>query len=174
MPISSLIIFSFFLNKIDVNKSKLTIISYSLIIIVSITFFVKSHFIKNLNFDFQNKLIVVNEVKKNFNSVERVLVPVNLDYIRMNTGLPIFIDWKHHAFRYDQLIEWKLRIDLTNDFFESNTFEKQLVALKKIQEIEYISHILIKKDKLTIECNDLINHNKYMLINVKDCFDKKI
>mgnify|MGYP007000103615 len=42
--------------------------------------------------------------------------------------------------------------------------------LKKIQEIENISHILIKKDKLNINCNDLIEHDVYMLVNSKNCF----
>lgn len=174
MPISSLIILSFFLNKIDLGNSKLKILSYCLIAIVSTVFFVKSHYIKNSNLEFQNKLILVKEIRKNFNSIDRILIPIDLDYIRMNTGLPIFVDWKHHAFRYDQLIEWKLRIDLAKDFFESNTLQGQLVKLKKIQEIEQISHILIKKDKSTIECNDLVNHNVYMLININDCFDNKI
>ena len=43
----------------------------------------------------------------------------------------------------------------------------------EIREIEDISHILIKKDKLRIDCNDLINHDVFMLVNVKDCYDNK-
>ena len=38
------------------------------------------------------------------------------------------------------------------------------------QEIEYNSHILIKKDKLRVECNDLINHEIFMLVDIKECY----
>jgi len=169
-PISSIIILSFFLNQIKLDKTKLRIISFFLIILTSTTFYVKSHHIKNLNLKFKKDINLVNKIKKNFNSVERLLIPIDLDFIRMNSGLPIFIDWKHHAFRYDQLIEWKLRVDLVNKFYSSKTADKQLTNLKKIHEIEYISHILIKKDKLKINCDDLIDHDVYMLVSNKNCF----
>tara|TARA_B100000579_G_scaffold231100_1_gene189361 strand:- start:5505 stop:6983 length:1479 start_codon:yes stop_codon:yes gene_type:complete len=173
VPISSLIILSYFINKIKFDEKKLMITAYSLILIISLLFMIKSHYIKNLNLKFKEKLILANDIKKNFKSIDRLLIPVNLDYIRMNTGLPIFIDWKHHAFRYDQLIEWRLRMDLANNFYGSKTIEEQLINLNKIREIEDISHILITKDKLKINCNDLINHDLFMLINVKDCYDDK-
>ena len=38
----------------------------------------------------------------------------------MNTGLPIFIDWKHHAFKYSEIIIWKNRMNLAEKFFVSN------------------------------------------------------
>ncbi len=169
-PISSIVILSFFLNKINLSKTKLQTTSYLLIILISTSFYIKSHYIKNLNQNFKKDINLVNKIKRNFNSIERLLIPVDLDFIRMNSGLPIFIDWKHHAFRYDQLIEWQLRIDLANKFYNSKIIDKQLVNLKKIQEIENISHILIKKDKLNINCNDLIEHDVYMLVNSKNCF----
>ena len=88
----------------------------------------------------------------------------------MQSGLPIFLDWKHHAFRLDQLIEWKNRIDLTNKFYGSKNIEDQKTQLKEIQKIEYISHILINKDKLEIDCNNLINHEVFALVNASDCY----
>ena len=170
IPISSLIIVSYFINKIKLEGIKLRLFSLSLIIITSLLFGLKSHYIKDINSKFDQKLELVKDIKKNFSSIERIIIPINLDYIRMNTGLPIFIDWKHHAFRYDQLIEWSLRINLANNFYGSKTYEDQLKSLKKIQEIEYNSHILIKKDKLKVECNDLINHEVFMLVNIKECY----
>ena len=170
IPISSLIIVSYFINKIKLEGIKLRLFSLSLIIITSLLFGLKSHYIKDINSKFDQKLKLVKDIKKNFSSIERIIIPINLDYIRMNTGLPIFIDWKHHAFRYDQLIEWSLRVNLVNNFYGSKTYEDQLKSLKKIQEIEYNSHILIKKDKLRVECNDLINHEIFMLVNIKECY----
>ncbi len=170
IPVSSLIIVSYFINKIKFDDKKLRFFSLGLIIITSLSFGLKSHYIKDLNSKFDQKLKLAKDIKKNFTSIERILVPTHLHYIRMNTGLPIFIDWKHHAFRYDQLIEWNLRVNLADNFYGSETFEDQLASLKKIQEIEYNSHILIKKDRLKVECNDLINHEVFMLINVKECY----
>ena len=43
--------------------------------------------------------------------------------------------------------------------------------LNKIQKIEYISHVIIKKDKNFKNCEDLIDHDEYLLINVKECFN---
>ena len=57
--------------------------------------------IKNDNQKFYSKLELVNEINFNYDTIERILIPINISYIRMNTGLPIFIDWKHHAFKYD-------------------------------------------------------------------------
>jgi hypothetical protein len=139
----------------------------------STLFFFKSHYIKNLNNDFRNKLILTQEIKKNYDLIERVLIPTHLSYFRMNSGLPIFIDWKHHAFRFDQLIEWEERINLANKFYSSRFENDQLFYLKKIQNIEKISHILIKKNELKKDCKDLINHKVFALVSINDCYKNK-
>ncbi|MDC2985418.1 hypothetical protein OAY24_01760 [Candidatus Pelagibacter sp.] len=169
-PISSVIILSSWIEKIKSDENRLKIVSFSLLLLVSSFFFIKSNFIKDLNGEFSKKLVLPKEIKKNFNSIERILIPTNLDYIRMYTGLPIFIDWKHHAFRFDQLIEWRQRMDLANKFYSSKNIRTQSKSLEEIQKIEDISHILIRRDKLKIECDDLINHEKFILVSVKDCF----
>jgi len=51
--------------------------------------------------------------------------------------------------------------------------EPQLIKLKEIQKIENISHILINKDKLKIECDDLINHEVFILVDAKACYENK-
>ena len=88
----------------------------------------------------------------------------------MNTGLPIFIDWKHHAFKYDELIEWKKRLNLVNQFYETSDFDKQKRILDEINQIEKISHILINKDQLRKDCNNLIEHQKYALVKAVTCY----
>ena len=88
----------------------------------------------------------------------------------MNSGLPIFVDWKHPAFKYDQIINWKERLDLANKFYSSENIDDQIEILKKIQRIEIISHIIIEKNKVFVDCEDLIDHDIFMLINIKSCF----
>ena len=169
-PISSIIIFSYFLEKIKFEKFKLRIFSSFLLIIISGFFFVKSHYTKDLNSEFRKNVRLTDEIKRNSELIERILIPTHLDYIRMNSGFPIFVDWKLHAFRYDQLIEWQQRIDLTNKFYGSENINEQLIKLREIQEIENISHVLIKRDNLKILCDDLINHEIFSLVNVKNCY----
>ncbi len=172
-PISSVIILSSWIEKIKLDIHKLKIMSFSLLLFTSTFFFIKSHFIKDLNGKFTKKLMLSKEIKNNFDSIERILIPTNLDYIRMYTGLPIFINWKHHAFRFDQLIEWRQRMDLANEFYSNTNKETQLLKLKEIQKIENISHILISKNKLKIECDDLINHEEFILVDAKACYENK-
>ena len=142
-----------------------------LITLSTFIFGYKSHFIENSNRNFSEKLKLTESIKENFSKIDRILIPPKLDYVRMYSGLPIFIDWKHHAFRFDQVIEWKKRMDLANDFYASKKIEDQGIKLEEIQKIEYISHVLIKRDKLKIDCNDLINHKVFVLVDVNDCYN---
>lgn len=170
VPISLVIIISFLISKINMISKKLNITAYTLIILTTIFFSIKSHYLKNLNLDFSEKLKLTDSIKMQSNSIERILIPTNLNYVRMYSGLPIFVDWKHHAFKYDQIINWKKRLDLADNFYASGTVEDQIEILKKIQKIENISHIIIKKNKLFVDCNDLIDHDVFMLVNTNDCF----
>jgi len=171
IPLSSMIIISFLINKFFTNKLNFNILSISLFIIICSFFFIKNHFIKNSNKDFYKELELSKKINENYKSIERILIPVDLTNIRMNTGLPIFVDWKHHAFKYSEIIIWDQRMKLAKKFFATNTFAEQKLILNDINKIETISHILIYKDNLPNECKDFIDHNEYSLISVENCYD---
>ena len=170
IPLSSMIIISFLVKKFFINRSNIKIVGVFLFSIIAIFYFAKNHFIEDLNKDFRTKLELTKKINKNYDSIERILIPVNLPYIRMNTGLPIFVDWKHHAFKYDEIINWKERMDLAKNFYTSNDFNEQKLNLIKITEIEKISHILIKKENMYNDCKNLINDDIYALLNVQECY----
>ena len=170
IPLSSMIIISFLLKKFFINRPNTKIVGVLLFSIITIFYFTKNHFIKDLNKDFHIKLELTKKINKKYDSIERILIPVNLSYIRMNTGLPIFVDWKHIAFKYDEIIDWKERMDLAENFYASNDFNEQKLNLIKIIEIEKISHILIKKNNMNSDCKNLINDDIYALINVQECY----
>ena len=88
----------------------------------------------------------------------------------LRIGLPIFIDWKHHAFKYDEIIIWKKRMDLAQKFYQADRYENQKEIITNINYIENISHILIEKKNFKFGCKNLINHKIYALINAKTCF----
>ena len=170
IPLSSMIIVSFLINKLLSKKINLNIFGVFLFLIIFSFFFVKNHFLKNDNQYFYSKLELTKEISKHYNLIQRILIPVDLAHIRMNTGLPIFIDWKHHAFKYNELIIWKKRVNLANQFYETSDFDKQKIILDDINQIENISHILIDKNELKKNCNNLIEHKIYALINASTCY----
>ena len=158
------------INKFFAKKKNNNFFSLILFIFIFFIFFSKNHFIENHNQVFYSKMKLVKEIKKNYDKIDRILIPVNIPYIRMNTGLPIFIDWKHHAFKYDEIIMWKKRMNLAQKFYHADEYENQKKIISSINNIENISHILIKKENFTFECKNLINHELYVLINAKTCF----
>ena len=170
IPISTMIIFSFLIQKYFTSKFNPKVFSVLLFIIITTFYFTKNHIIENSNKNFFKKIELTKKINENFTSIERLLIPVNLTFIRMNTGLPIFVDWKHHAFKYDEIIDWDKRMRLTKIFFASINYEEQGVNLDYINKIEKVSHILIKKKNVYKDCKDLINDEIYSLINVQECF----
>ena len=69
---------------------------------------------------------LTKDLKKMSGSIERILIPVNLDYVRMYSGLPIFVDWKHPPFKFNEIIEWKRRMNLTTSFFSTENFDQNI------------------------------------------------
>ena len=170
MPISSIIIISFLINKFReklLNKKKLI---YVVFFSISIFFGLKSHILENLNSNFEKKIFLFNKIKKYYNEIDSILVPIDTVSIRLNTGLPIFINHKHHPFKHNEIIDWDLRLKLASNFYNAKNLESQNKFLKEIIELEKISHILFKKTQFYPECKDLINDDDYILIKISDCY----
>lgn len=114
---------------------------------------------------------LLNKIKENYVYIDRLLIPVSLQDVRMNIGLPIFVDWKHPPFKFNEIIEWKSRINLASSFFaDKKNFDQKMSILNEINEIENISHVLINKKDLINGCKDLIDDTKYSLVSKKDCY----
>lgn len=170
IPLSTTIILSYLISKISLENNNLKSISIILFILFCSFFFIKNHFIENSNKDFYKKLELVKKIENYYEKIERILIPIHLDYLRMNTGLPIFVDMKYHAFKYDEIIIWQRRVDIAKKFYETKNYDFQKLNLNKIMKIEKISHILIEKDKLAKNCVNLINDDIYALIEVNKCY----
>ena len=170
MPISSIIIISFLIDKFReklLNKKKLI---YVVFFSISIFFGLKSHILENLNSNFEKKIFLFNKIKKYYKEIDSILVPIDTVSIRLNTGLPIFINHKHHPFKHNEIIDWDLRLKLASNFYNAKNLDLQNQFLKEIIELEKISHILFKKSQFYPECKDLINDDDYILIEISDCY----
>ena len=170
IPLSTTIILSFLLSKISLENKTLKLVSIVFFVLSCFFFFIKNHYIKNSNKDFNKNLELVIKINKNYDSIERILIPDNLTYIRMNTGLPIFIDWKHHAFRYDEIIHWKERLDLTRSFYKSKDFDDKKLILENINKIEKVTHILFYKKNFPLNCENLIDDKNFIFVEKNSCF----
>jgi hypothetical protein len=168
-PISSMIILSFFLEKIKIKEKTLNLLSKTFFIIIFCFFSFKSHYLKNENLNFKDKLDLSQKIKDS-DIIERILIPITLEDLRMNIGIPIFIDWKHAPLKFDEVIYWNERIQLASNFYNYDKFIEKKRGLKEIQKIEKISHILINKNKVNFNCENLIDDKIYSLFRVSDCF----
>ena len=105
----------------------------------------------------------------NKNKIDLV-TPIYLEDIRLNTSTPIFVNWKFHAFKNDEIIEWYKRVKIINEFYSASNKNQQYSLLNEIDSIQNTSHILIdlnKQSKLYIDCK-MINFNKnYILYDSK-------
>ena len=171
IPISTTIILSYLISKISHETKILKLLSVILFSLSCIFFFSKNHFLKDSNKVFYKKLELVGKIKKNYDNIDRILIPDDLIYIRMNSGLPIFIDWKHHAFKYDEIIYWKERIDLSRSFYNSKNFDDKKLILDKINNIEKVSHILFYKKNFHLDCENLIDDKIFIFIETNSCFN---
>ena len=55
-----------------------------------------------------------------------IFVAYYMEDIRLNTAVPIFVNWKLHAFKNDEIIEWYKRIKIVNNCYESKNAQYQL------------------------------------------------
>jgi len=181
VPVCSMIIFSkiltviyfkYLISYVKINKL-LNLISIILITVVSLAGLKKTvNSTKNKNLNFP----IASEISQFKNEIKRILIPVDLEHIRLNTGIPIFIDWKSIPFKSDETLEWYDRIKLTNSFFNSKKLDKQNEFLQKINKKDYISHVLIRdyeNEHILDECNLIFKNYGYLFYEIKDCLNSQ-
>ena len=115
-------------------------------------------------------------IKEYKNDITRLLIPINLEHIRLNTGLPVFVDWKTTPYRNDALIKWYERIKLTNSFYDTIKVEDKIRLFIKINNKELISHILVRdngKNLIFKDCKYLFKEHGYLLYDLSECYNFK-
>lgn len=177
VPLCSMTIltkFLFFLyNKYFVTDSiksfYLNTFSFFLIIFFLIDGILETY---NSNISHKRNYPISNMIKIHEKDINRMLIPTNLKQIRLNTGLPIFVDWKSAPFKNDAVIEWYERIKLTNLFYGSSDYENQKKLFMNINNIEQITHILIKdndKNFLFNDCEYIFKEKDYVFYDIRKC-----
>ena len=177
VPICSMIVLTKLLiiaaNKYLKSHSKLnlytTVLTLFLIISLSMNGIFESY---KSNKNYKNNYPISNLIKDHEKDISRILIPAKLKEIRLNTGLPIFVDWKSAPFKNDAVIEWYDRIKLSNSFFNISNYEDQKKLIIEINNKEQISHILIKdndKNLVLKDCKYLFKQYGYLLYSLSEC-----
>ena len=108
----------------------------------------------------------------NTKDINLLVAPTYLEDIRLNSSVPIFVNWKFHAFKNDEIIEWYERIKIVNQFYGAKSKDDQYTMLNEINSIQNTSHILVdlnKQKKLLIDCKIINFNKKYFLYDSKVC-----
>jgi len=181
VPICSMIILSRILILVDNKylKSSPKFYSYSVYFAFILIIFFSLNGIFESYKSYKNhkqKYPISSSINVHKNDITRILIPTNLEYIRLNTGLPIFVDWKTVPYKNDALIKWYERIKLANSFYDSTELENQKLLFERIYKEEKISHLLVKdnnKNILLKNCEYLFKDHGYLFYDLSRCSNFK-
>ena len=98
-----------------------------------------------------------------------LLVPLEEKNIRLNAQVPIFVDWKSHPFKAEEIIEWFDRVNLAIEFYKSESAIERLSAFNRIQSKENISYILSDINNPIDGCLSYIEIEFLSVYDVQNC-----
>jgi len=99
-----------------------------------------------------------------------LLVPPNREDIRLNAKVPIFVDWKSHPYKANEVIEWHSRIALARKFYESSEMVKATEILKKINAVEAIRYVITDSSHLIRDCHPIYQNEEIQIYQIDKCF----
>ena len=98
-----------------------------------------------------------------------LLVPLREEDIRLNALVPIFVDWKSHPYKAEEVIEWFDRANLARAFYQSESVIERLSAFNRIQAKENISYILSDINNPIDGCLSYIEVGFFIVYDVQNC-----
>ena len=100
-----------------------------------------------------------------------LLSPTDRMNVRLNAKVPIFVDFKSHPYRGDEVIEWHARILLSNKFYNSSsTIEEKILVLGEINAKQKLKYILLDSDEPIKNCIPIYKDNNSIVYDAKKCF----
>jgi hypothetical protein len=73
------------------------------------------------------------------------LVPPHWGGFRLETRCPIFVDWKSHPYRDDEVLEWYARNQLARSFYGARSGNQAVASLERIRDHAPITHVVVKR-----------------------------
>jgi hypothetical protein len=112
---------------------------------------------RNQRYNTQRTLKMMNFVRTSRGPGQVYLVPPRdnrFDEFRIYTGVPIFINWKSHPYRDEEVLEWYYRNRLAESFFASEG-QAACAILKDIGSQYRITHVVFDLSRPAPVCPDL-------------------
>jgi hypothetical protein len=85
------------------------------------------------------------------------LVPIKLQDFRLETGAPVYVDFKSIPYRDVEVLEWYRRIQLATDLYDQSRIDCGLVDAFAA---EGVTNLVIHVDETTISCDSV--HLEYL------------
>lgn len=171
VPVSIAIVLFKSINYIVINKfillhevviNNLIKLFFIALTIIGFSYTIFGHFSKNNElFNFLENLDYSNG---------SLLIPKEFENIRLNAKTPIFVDYKSHPFKADEVVEWYERIKIVDRFYESKIYEDRKKIYFMINAKEKINYILIDDHILRSKCNPIFSIDKYDIYIATNCF----
>jgi len=99
------------------------------------------------------------------------LIPLKYENFRLAAGMPVFIDWKSHPFRDEEVMEWHNRILLARAFYRAKTSDGAAQALAAIEAHAAITHIIVKAGQEYLfdaaQVEPLFKDDNYVLVKLR-------
>jgi hypothetical protein len=84
---------------------------------------------------------------------EKYLIPIKMQDFRLETGAPIFVDFKSIPYLDDEVLEWYRRIQLATKFYDNEYLEcSSLEGLRQ----EGISRVIFESNDSPIACEQAL------------------
>ncbi len=172
IPLAASLLIARFTTDIDlchllnISKERLLIISILFMITASTLGVVKTtigHFKVNDN-KIYSALASLNY------SDGALLIPPSRHDIRLNARVPIFVDWKSHPYKGDEVIEWYARVLLARQFYDASTIEEKRLAIYKIRDKQKLNFILTGLDQPLVSCSPIYEDNEFFIYDARKCF----
>lgn len=71
------------------------------------------------------------------------LIPVEDENFRLSTGAPIFVDYKSHPYRDDEIIDWHKRIEIARRVYTSKTNYEFQTAIADAAALGGVTHVVL-------------------------------
>jgi hypothetical protein len=116
----------------------------------------------------RNSTQLVEYVKEHKASGDVYLIPSDdeeFERFRLYTGAPVFVTWKSHPYKADEILEWYNRYKMAESFYNAD-LHHACNNLQQITKHYTITHIVIDKEKNHLQCKNLkriYKDNQYVL-----------
>ena len=99
-----------------------------------------------------------------------LLIPVSREDIRLNAQVPVFIDFKSHPYKAEEVVEWYNRVNLAREFYESESTRERLSTFNRILARENIRFILSDLKNPISSCVSIYEDSNSIVYDLKHCY----